>query len=252
MTHNAARATNALLASLILAASPAWAQSVEPRQKPADYPACQPNFPTLASPAAATSSVTVCADFLGHSVPVASGVEFAPHHIVLELGFLGPVTPIQLASGRWSISINGSKSRIPSDSPSSVATTILYPDYDGRGMTAAGGVGNSGVILGAPSRRYPPDIDQRRGGPPIPRAPQPTDRAGASTNPQTPESLREQLQKSQLPEGEARTPVAGLLFFTHEGKLAKIKTLDLYYQPASPDATPIVIRVRPASNPSSR
>lgn len=200
-----------------------WPQRIEPREDPAKYPA------SVTLP----DGNRVAAEFMGHSIPVAGGVEFAQNHVVIEVALFGPAAgrkagPVRLSSNHWTLAVNKAKVPLLSDTPAMVATSIKYPDSEGPQFTATGGINDAGVIAGAPSRRYPPGVDPRRRPPGQPRAPQPEDRSGVL---KPAESLDEQIRNASLIEGETALPTAGLLFFRYPGKLTKIKSLELMYQP---------------------
>ena len=164
--------------------------------------------------------------------------------MVIEVALFGPAAarkadPLRISSNQWTLVINKAKLPLLADTPAMVATSIKYPDSEGPQFTATGSINDAGVIAGAPSRRYPPEVNPRRTPPGQPRAPQPEDRSGLR---RSAESLDEQIRNASLIEGETGLPTAGLLFFRYPGKLTKIKSLELVYQPR-PEATAVRIAI---------
>jgi hypothetical protein len=207
---------------MLLAALPGLlgAEGMPPRAAATEYPAHAP-----------AGAFTWGAEYLGHSVPAPGGMLFAGNHIVVEVAVFGPGgkrAPIQ--AGQFSLRWNGRKLPLTPDPPGMVALAMKYSDWNGRQFTMAGGVNDANVILGAPTRRLPDDVERGRRppGPARVPVPQPEDRSGQT--PQQPISLEEVIQGVALPEGDRLTPVAGVLFFPYEGKLTKIKTLDLVWE----------------------
>lgn len=210
-------------------------QQVAPRAKPADYRDHGETSPG--------SGVIVAAENLGRSVPAAAGMLFAPDHLVIEVGFLGPAGKVQRIDPRhFTLTVNGKQPPLVPDSPGSVAMSMRDSPMNARpSMQASGSIGNAGVILG----RRPtgiPDIDARTRGPELPRAPEPENRSGNA--PRGGPDLNETLHTAALRDCECKTPVAGLLFFPYAGKLKSIRTLVLRYTP-DPTAKPVVLELLP-------
>jgi len=113
-----------------------------------------------------------------------------------------------------------------------VAASLKYPDWERRpNLEAEAGVGNAGVIVGRPqtAERFPGDprpAQQRLPRPP--QAPPPENRSGL----EKPEPVKadELALSAALPEGSARGPVSGYLYFAWKGKPGSIKSLELIYQ----------------------
>jgi hypothetical protein len=125
--------------------------------------------------------------------------------------------------------MNGKKNLILSQLPGFVAGSLKYTDWSRTTQAEAGvGMGNTGVILGrpVPGERFPGDPTNR----PLPRPP----RAPEAEKPE-PDKAEEVVIESALPEGEARGPVAGFLYFPFKGKPKSIKSLELLY--TAPEGT---------------
>src|SRR3981189_1400172 len=85
-------------------------KGMPPRATPADYQA-----------QAQAGTVTVAAEFRGHSVPTPQGALSTEDYVVIETGLFGsPGARIKLSSEDFSLRINGKKTPLPSQSYGSV------------------------------------------------------------------------------------------------------------------------------------
>ena len=211
-----------MLAALLLPCCLTCGQDSNARAKASDYPAH-----------AALSSMEIGAEYLVHSIPAQSGVFVAEHMLVVEVAVFPArdAAPV-ISSDHFRLRVNGKKD-IDSQSPGFAAASLKYADWERRGQLSAaadGGVpGLPGVIVGprAPAPRFPGDT---RTSQPVP-APGDTDPSGGAVK-RTPDlPIDEQIAKIALPEGPAGSPVKGCVFFPFRGNAAKIRSLDLIYDP---------------------
>jgi hypothetical protein len=132
---------------------------------------------------------------------------------------------VQVDPRQFTLRINGKKDVLFPQSPGMVAASLKYPDWQQKPrMTVGGGMGDRGIILGQPQgqSRFPGD---RRAEPRLPAPPQ---APGADAQVEKePIDITELVQKVALPEGLARFPVSGYLFFPYRGKLKSLKSVEL-------------------------
>src|SRR5579863_5880862 len=197
--------TSAFLATFFLngqqATPPAENTGLPPRATPADY-----QFQ------AKVGSVTVAAEFAGHSVPTPEGPLSTEDFIVVEVGLFGPQgSKLVLQPSDFSLRINGKKAPVPTTPVGLVLKSLKDPTWEppettNAGPKSKGGLtsGNSGGDATAPSL------------PPIIHVPIELQR-----------SWNKRAQKASLPEGDRALPQAGLLFFEHSGK---VKSAELLYE----------------------
>ena len=203
----------------VFGAASAWAQ-VAPgkevqgrpaRPSPADYQA-----------KAVAGTVTIAADFVGHSVPTDQNPLTTEDYVVAEVVFFGPDgARLTLAASEFSIRINGKKTPTPSQPYGFVLKTLKDPEWvppappEGSGGKSKGGLssGGGGGAAGDPK-------------PAEPKMPFPLKRL-----------MEQKAQKSALPEGDRALPQGGLVFFPYRGKDAGIKQLELIYEGPAGKAT---------------
>jgi hypothetical protein len=185
------------------------AKGLSPRAAPSEYQA-----------QAQAGSVTIAAEFMGHSVPTAEQTVAAEEYVVVEAGLFGPPGGrTNLARGDFSLRINGKKIPSPSEPYELVFKSLKDPEWvppeqpeesKSKGGITTGGGGGGGDKL-----------------PPLP--------------PKMPFALRhameQHVQKAAMQEGDRALPQAGLLFFTYRGKVEGIHSLELIYNGAAGTAT---------------
>jgi len=209
-----------LLASA--AAGQLTAQGTTPKAKPESYPAH-----------AAAGSTTLGAEYLVHSFSGQGGTFLARDYLVIEVA-LYPAAgeALDVNAGNFTLALNGKKRAMLPQSPAMVAASLKYPDWEMRpGMEADAGVGNAGVILGRPpaTERFPGD--PRAGKQRLPRppqAPEPENRSGLDRP--EPAKAEDVAVNAALPEGTARGPVSGYLYYAFKGKASGIRSLVLMYK----------------------
>jgi hypothetical protein len=188
------------------------AKGMPPRAAPADYQA-----------QAQAGTVTIAAEFTGHSVPTPQGPLSTEDYVVVEIGLFGsPGAQIKLSSGDFSLRINGKKTALSSQPFGLVAGSVKDPEWvppeppaskSKTGLSSGGGGGRGGQ---GDSNEPPAPV----------KIPIGVQRAMA---------LR--VQKAALPEGDRTLPLAGLIFFQYRGKTQGIQSLELIYAGPAGKAT---------------
>jgi hypothetical protein len=198
----------ALKIGILLAASSLGVQGAQgeakgmpPRATPADYQV-----------QAQAGTVTVGAEFKGHSLPTLQGTLSTEEYVVIETGLFGsPGARIKLSSDDFSLRINGKKTPLPSQPYGLVVASVKDPEWEppvaaaSKSKTSLNGSGK-----GEQSEANTPPAPVQ-----IPIAVQ--------------RAMAQRVQKASLPEGERTLPVAGLIFFQYRGKTQSIRSLELIY-----------------------
>src|SRR4051812_3997733 len=193
-----------------------------PRPKPEDFPECKD-----------ASRVAIGAEFMIHSFGRDAERYVNEDYLTVEVGvYPTNRTPVVVALGQFTLRINGKKDAIAAATPSLVAASLKYPDWEQHAQLEAGA---GPVTIGRPQQtsRFPGDnrpAQQR--GPAPPKAP--TDSAT-----QVPEHIApsELVKEVAIEEGEHKFPTGGYLYFPYHGKIKSIKTLDLIYDNGSESVT---------------
>ncbi len=211
------------------------AQHAPPRLKAADYP-IHGQF----------SGFELGAEYLVRSIPGQKGGYFTRDYLVVEVGvFPSTKDGVRISANQFALRMNAKKDLLYTDPPGAVAASLKYPDWNVRpNLSAAAGVGNGEVVLGAPPvvGRFPGDPSANS--PPIaPKTPSDQDSYGVTPEENLP--IDEAILNVAFPDGLADRPVRGCLFFPYPGKTKSIRSLDLIYDPgdgSSPAAIPLVKR----------
>jgi hypothetical protein len=205
--------TAAVVSALYLFSPGLGAQTKEirglpPRATAADY---QAN--------AAAGTVTIGAEFLGHSVPTEKGILSTESYVVVEAGIFGqPDAGIKLSLEDFSLRINGKNDPLPSQPSGLVGKSLKDPEFEppasasSKSKTSLNGGGASQGDSNAPPAPVHIPIEVQR-------------------------SMQQRTQKAALPEGDRPLPVAGLLFFQYSGKAKSIRSVDLIYNGPAGKAT---------------
>jgi hypothetical protein len=198
----------------------AYAQGTAPRAKSEDYPVH-----------AQARSADVGAEFMVHSFSGGERTYLLKGFLVVEVALYPPEgRTVDVHSGNFMMRVNGRKQELLPQPPSIVVTALAHPEWDGPSRVEAGtGMGDARVTLGQPRPAQIPGI-------PMPRqVPQPT-RVPKDDPSGLPPSERVKPEKlvldTALPQGEARRPVSGFLYFAYSGKASSIKSLELRYEDA--------------------
>jgi len=174
------------------------AKSIPPRATPADYQAH-----------AQAGTLTVAAEFTGHSVPTPEAVLSTEDYVVVEVGLFGPpAARVKLSYEHFSLRINGKKAPSPAQPYTFVFKSLKDPEW--APPVSAEPKSKTGINTGGKSDS---------GSTPAPvHVPIELERA-----------MELRVQKASLPEGERVLPGAGLIFFQHRGKTDGIHSLELIY-----------------------
>jgi hypothetical protein len=186
------------------------AKGMPPRAAPADYQAH-----------AQAGTVTVAAEFRGHSVPTLEETTLATEdYVVVETGLFGsPGARIKLAADDFSLRINGKKTALPSQPYGLVVGSVKDPEWEppvpakskSKTSMGGGGAGEQGDA-NAPPAPVPIPIGVQR-------------------------AMAQRVQKASLPEGDRALPQAGLIFFQYRGKTQGIRSIELIYAGPAGKAT---------------
>jgi hypothetical protein len=181
------------------------AKGMPPRATPGDYPA-----------QALAGSVTIAAEFMGHSVPRPEGPLSTDDYVVVETGLFGsPQAHITLSIEDFSLRINGKKTPLSSQPYGLVVRSLKDPEW--LPPEPAQPKSKGGLNTGQGDSNSPP---------PIVHVPIELQRAMAL-----------HLQKSALPEGERTLPQAGLIFFQYRSRTQSIHSIELLYNGPAGKAT---------------
>lgn len=180
----------------------------------------------------------VGAEYLVRSIPGPRGVFFIKDYLVVEVAVFPPRGgTAEVSASAFALRMNGKKRPLLPQSPGFVAASLKYPEWrEGPRLEAAAGAGNTGVVLGRPEpvERFPGDPTATSRLPRPPRAPEPEKPGAIDRQPEA--TADEVAVASALPEGPARLPVAGYLYFPYSGKTKSIKSLELLYSGPEGDA----------------
>ncbi len=182
------------------------AKGMPPRSSPADYPS-----------QAHVGTVTIAAEFAGHSIPRPEDPLSTEDYVVIETGFFGaPGQHITLSTGDFSLRINGKKSLLPSKPFEYVAATVKDPEWippdQPKEKASKTGLNTGGQADNGPPPPVHVPIELRR-------------------------AMAQYIDKASLPQGDRALPVAGLLFFEYRSKTKNIHSLELIYSGSAGNTT---------------
>ena len=159
-------------------------------------------------------SVTIGAEFLGHSVATPEATYTAEDYVVVEAGLFGaPDARAKLSADNFSLRINGKKA-LPSQPYELVFKSLKDPEWEppkkdkSKGSINAGGGGGEEE---APAVVHMP-LELKR-------------------------AMEANVRKAVMPEGDRALPQAGLVFFEYRGKTQSIRSLELVYSGSAGNAT---------------
>ena len=205
---------------LFLFAAGLYAQT--PQTKEAG--AAERGLPPRATPAeyqsqAVIGTISIAADFAGHSVPKPEGPLATEEFIVVETAFYGqPDAKLVLSVGDFALRINGKKAPLSSAPFGMVTASLKDPEWvppdtgaekpkSKTGLSTGGGGGGDST----PAVVHVP-IELRR-------------------------AMAQYLQKASLPEGERSLPQAGLIYFRYTSQVKSIHSIELIYSGPAGNAT---------------
>ncbi|HMD70373.1 MAG TPA: hypothetical protein VKF41_03480 [Bryobacteraceae bacterium] len=176
-------------------------KGLPPRATPADYQA-----------QVKTGTVTIAAEFAGHSVPTPQGPLTTEDFVVVELGLFGaPDARLKIADDDFSLRINGKKAALPTRPFGMVLGSVKDPEWQppepakSKSKTSLGGGGGGD------------QADPNTPPPPV-KIPLEVQRA-----------MAQRVQKATLPEGDRTLPQAGLIYFQYHGNAKGIHSVELIY-----------------------
>jgi hypothetical protein len=187
--------------------APIDAKGIPPRAAPADYQA-----------QAQAGTVTIAAEFTGHSIPTPQGPLSTEDYVVVETALFGsPGARVKLAFADFSLRINGKKTSLPSQPYGLVVGSVKDPEWEppvkaaqkSKTSVGGGGQGEQGEANAPPP---PIPIEVRR-------------------------AMAQRVQKASLAEGDRVLPQAGLIFFQYRGKTQGIHSIELIYAGPAGKAT---------------
>jgi hypothetical protein len=208
-----------IAALILMALAVAWA--AEPRKSAKEYPA-HVELPT----------VDIGVDYMVHSYSDEGQMYFTKDYLVFDVAIY-PKGALELTGGSFELRINNSKQPLRQASAEFVAASVKYPGWTEHPHAEAGaGVGDVGVVLGAPPAvgRFPGDPAGASRYPKPPRAPD---------DPHKPEkAVKDEGQiavDNALKAGRITAPVSGNVYFEYSGNMKKVKTLGLIFHTATVD-----------------
>jgi hypothetical protein len=161
-------------------------------------------------------SVTLAAEFTGHSVPTPEAILSTEDYVIVEVGLFGPPDArLALTFGDFSLRVNGKKMATPAQPYGLVFESLKDPEWE---PPASASKSKTGIATGGQGQGDPPPVP--------PKMPIELKRA-----------MQQRVQKASLPEGERGLPEAGLLYFPYRGKADGIHTIELIYAGAAGKAT---------------
>jgi hypothetical protein len=181
-------------------------KGMPPRAAPAEYQA-----------QVQAGTVTIGAEFMGHSVPTSDGTYSTEDFVVVEVGLFGsPDQRTKLSIGDFSLRINGKKMALPSLPYELAFKSLKDPEWEppvkseSKSATTFGGGGVNAGSTPAPVVHMP--LELRR-------------------------AMEQRVQRASMLEGDRALPQAGLLFFEYRGKTQGIRSLELIYSGSAGNAS---------------
>jgi hypothetical protein len=196
----------------VAARGPEASKGLPPRATPGDYQSH-----------AQAGTVTIAAEFDGHSVPDPQSTLSTEDYVVVEVGLYGPPDArLRLSYTDFSLRVNGKKGLLPAQPYALVFKSLKDPEYVAPEAEAAKEAkkGTSMTTGGTTQNAAPDSL------PPIIHIPIAITRG-----------WEQRVQRASLPEGERPFPQAGLIFFEHRGKTNSIELI--YNGPAGKATIPL-------------
>jgi len=165
-------------------------------------------------------TLTVAAEFKGHSVPTLQGTYSTEDYVTVETALFGaPGARAKLSIEDFSLRVNGKKTTLTSQPYGLIFSSLKDPEWvppEGTESKSKTSIGGGGGGRGGQSDPAPLP----------PKMPFELQRA-----------MQQQVQKAVLPEGDRALPQAGLIFFQYRGKTEHIRSLELTYTGPAGKAT---------------
>jgi len=170
-------------------------KGLPPRAAPTDYQAH-----------AQAGTVTIAAEFTGHSVVTMQGTFSSEDYIVVETALFGPPEArTKIAIEDFSLRLNEKKT-LSSQPYGLVFHSLKDPEWE----PPVSAESKSKTSIGTGGKGDPPPAPVHM---PI----------------ELQRAMQQKVQKSALPEGDRALPQAGLLFFEYRGKPERLHSLELIY-----------------------
>jgi hypothetical protein len=186
------------------------AKGLPPRATPGDY-----------QTHVQAGTVTIAAEFAGHTVPGPQGPLTTEDYISVEIGLFGPPDArTRISSDDFSLRINGKKAALPTQPYGMVIGNVKDPEWEppekaqekSKTSLNTGGGGQDKPEAGST--------------PPVVHIPIEVQRA-----------MAQRVRKAALLEGDRALPQAGLIFFKYGGKEKGIRSMELIYSGPAGKAT---------------
>lgn len=197
-------------AVLVLSFAPALI-AIDPKNSPADYPV-----------QGAVADFKAGVEYMVRSFSGEGQSFIIEDYLIVEVGVY-PQREANLDLRRFTLRLNG-KMVAMTQTPGMVAASLKYPDWTAKPSVEAGvGLPGRDIVFGRrqPVQRFPGD----------PRAyPEPQRNPNGQvidSGQPAPIDYENLVKRAALPEGKFNRPLAGLIFFPYDGKLKKIRTVEL-------------------------
>jgi hypothetical protein len=186
-------------------------RGIPPRAAPEDYQFHAP-----------AGTVTIAAEFTGHSLPTNEGPLTTEDYVAVETALFGPAgAQLKISASDFSLSVSGRRTPLPSQPYGMILTSLKDPEWippeapapKSKSSIGGGGQGDSS----AP----PAEV----------KIPVPVQRA-----------MAQRVQKASLPEGDRTLPQAGLIFFQYRGNERNLRSIELLYEGP---AGKVALKLRP-------
>src|ERR1039458_4912696 len=234
------------------------AKGIPPRAAPADYQAQAP-----------AGTVTVAAEFIGHSIPTPDGSTYTTEdYVAVETGLFGPSgARLKISIDNFSLRVYAKKmTSLPSQPFGMVFRSLKDPVWeDSVAVEAKAAKSGNGISTGGKSGKKMTSLPSQPFGMVFRSLKDPVwedsvaveakaakSGNGISTGGKSGEkepaapvhmplelqrAMQQRGQKTALPEGGRALPQAGLIFFPYRGKVAGIHSIELVYTGPAGTAT---------------
>jgi hypothetical protein len=173
---------------------------------------------------AQAGTLTIAAEFLGHSVATPETLFTTEDYLVIETGLFGsPGARITLSPDDFSLRVNGKKAPLPSQPYALVFKSLKDPAWEDSQAPAAGPKSKGGLTGGGQGGG-----GQGDSGPAPAPVHMPIQRQRA---------MEQRVEKASFPAGNRALPQAGLIFFQYGGSLKGIRSIELMYAGEAGKAT---------------
>jgi hypothetical protein len=185
-------------------------RGIPPRAAPADYQAH-----------AQAGTITVAAEFIGHSFPTQDGTTYSTEdYVAVETGLYGPAgARLKISADEFSLRVYAKKvTSLPSQPFGMLFRSLKDPVWEDSVAVEAKSKSSTNLSTGGKNGEKEPVAP--------PRMPLELQRA-----------MDQRVEKAALPEGDRALPQAGLIFFPYRGKVEKIHSIELVYAGPAGTAT---------------